>query len=56
VPLLYCKITVEKINSFGKIIEFYVACPIIFIKLNKFETIGLSQILCIPGIPVPKRG
>ena len=37
-PLLYCKSTVEKINSFGKIIKFYVACPIIFIKFNKFET------------------
>jgi len=39
VPLLYCKGTVEKINSFGKIIEFYVACSIIFIKWNKVETI-----------------
>ena len=38
VPLLYWKNTLEKINSFGKNVEFYVACPIIFIKLNNFET------------------
>jgi len=40
VPLLYWKNTLEKINSFGKIVEFFVASPIIFIKLNNFETIN----------------
>jgi len=38
VPLLYWKNTLEKINSFGKNVEFYMACPIISIKLNNFET------------------
>jgi len=38
-PLLYWKNTIEKINCFGKHFDFYVACPIIFIKLNNFETI-----------------
>jgi len=39
-----------------KTVHTYVAESKHLVKPHGSQIIGLSQILCIPGIPVPKRG